>query len=251
MRDKYFSDLFANLNVWQDECVPVFSILSRKRGQNKKIIPLYVVNTLKKVLKFSVFLFSPEMTKNGYFPTTSQTHLTPGPPKKKQKINHQSNTTPHQTPNKHKPSPSHIFFTDNDFKDATPKLNKHNKYKQHESTGKAKPWKPKRSVPTSRDQLTPNKLILDESADFPRGGGKAGNLEKKKKKRNKKMKEGYRDSRLCWTVSGELQGAELKQNGEKKKKRNRARRTGDKKTAPPMYPTDENLFIIKQRKRSR
>lgn len=109
-------------------------------------------------------------------------------------------------------------------------------------------------MPTSRDQLPPNKLILDESADFPRGGGQGENLERKKRKRNKKKKEGYRDSRpdrLCWTVTGDLRGSELKQNREKKKKRKRAWSTGDKKLAAPTYPTDENLFIIKQRKRRR
>lgn len=130
-------------------------------------------------------------------------------------------------------------------------MNKYNKYKQQESTGKVKPWKPKRSVPTSRDQLPPSKLILDESADFPRGGGKGQNLERKKKKQKK---EGHRDNRpghLCWTVTGEMQGSDSKHNAEKKKKRNRGRRTGDKKLATPMYPTDENLFIIKQKKRSR
>ncbi|XP_040002905.1 zinc finger CCHC domain-containing protein 7 [Xiphias gladius] len=208
-----------------------------------------------------------DLKKNGYVPTTSQTPVTPGPPKKKQKISHhksyhQPNHTPHQTPNNHKPSPSHIFFRDSDFRDTTPKTNKFGKYKQQESTGNVKPWKAKRPVPTSRDPLPPTKLILDEADDFPRGGGKGDNMEKKKMKRKRMKKtkevapEGHRNSRpdhLFWTVTGAMQGSESKQeNREKRKKRrNRVRRIADKKSAAPMYPTDENLFIIKQRKRNR
>ncbi|XP_071360787.1 zinc finger CCHC domain-containing protein 7 [Trachinotus anak] len=206
-----------------------------------------------------------ELKKNGLLPTTAQTPVTPGPPKKKQKTSHhkndhQPNHMPHQTPNNHKPSPSHIFFSDNDFRNTTPKTSKFNKYKQPQSTGNVKPWKAKRPVPTSRDPLPPTKLILDEAADFPRGRGKGEMIEKKKKqrKRMKKTKElapeGNRDSRphrLFWTAR---QGSESKQeNGEKRKRkrRNRDWRTADKKLSAPMYPSDENLFIIKQRKRHR
>ncbi|KAF3687634.1 Zinc finger CCHC domain-containing protein 7 TRAMP-like complex RNA-binding factor ZCCHC7 [Channa argus] len=205
-----------------------------------------------------------EMKKNGFYLNTSQTPLTPGPPKKKQKIthhkyNHQSNHTPRQTANNQKPSPNHIFFTGSDFKKVAPKMNKCNKYKQQESSGNVKQWKPKRPVPTSRETLPRSKLILDEADDFPRGGGKGENFKKKNNKRNKITKEelpkGHRDSKqdhVCWTVTGEMQGSESKQNeGKKKKKRNRARKTGDKKLADSVYPADENLFIIKQRKRSR
>ncbi|XP_056228615.1 zinc finger CCHC domain-containing protein 7 [Seriola aureovittata] len=208
-----------------------------------------------------------ELKKNGCFPTTSQTPVTPGPPKKKQKIshhknNHQPNQTPHHTPKNHKPSPSHIFFSVDDFRSTTPKTSKFNKHKQQESTGSVKQWKAKRPVPTSRGPLPPSKLILDEADDFPRGGGKGEKLEKKRKKNRMKKTmelppEGHRGSRShrpCWTVTGGMQGSESRQeNGEKKtrKRRNRDRRTADKKLSAPMYPTDENLFIIKQRKRNR
>lgn len=222
----------------------------------------------KKVTKSFVLLLAADLKKNGLFTTSSQTPVTPGPPKKKQKFSHDRNShhhnhTPHHTPNNHKRS--HIFFSDNDFKNKTPKSNKFNKFKHYDSTGSAKPWKPKRPVPISRDSLPPTKLILDEADDFPRGGGKREKEEEKKKKKRKMMKkttgvtpEGHRGSgpqRLCWTVSGATQGSGSKQeNGEKKakKKRNRDRRNSDKKNSAPMYPTDENLFIIKQRrKRSR
>lgn len=215
----------------------------------------------------SLLLFSPDLKKNGYFCASYQAPLTPAPPKKKQKIghhknNHQTNHTPHQTPSKYKPSPSHIFFNDdNDLSAATSKEIKHNKYKQQESAGAGKPWKPKRPVPTSRDQLPPAKLILDEADDFPRGGGTGENTEKKNKRRRmKKSKqvppEGHGDSRpdrLCWTVTGETQGSGSKKKDGKnwRKRRFAARKSAGKKLAAPMYPTDENLFIIKQRKRNR
>lgn len=205
-----------------------------------------------------------ELKKNGFVPASSQTPLTPGPPKKKQKIshhknNHQPNHMPHQSPYNHKSSPSHIFFKDSyDFRAPTPKTIRH---KQQKSAGNVKPWKPKRPVPTSKNP--PSKLILDEADDFPRGGGKGKNMEmkSKKRKRTKKTKpvpsvppEGHRDSRpnpLCWTVTGEMQGSVSKPEKGKRKRRNQAQRIANKKGEAQMYPTDENLFIIKQRKRRR
>ncbi len=118
-----------------------------------------------------------------------------------------------------------------------------------------KPWKPKRPVPTSKDP--PAKLILDEADDFPRGGGEGKNTEMKNKKR-KKTKQGPsvppgrrdgRPDRLFWTVAGEMQGS--KSEKKKKKRKNPNRKVADKKHDVQMYPTDENLFIIKQRKCSR
>lgn len=114
-------------------------------------------------------------------------------------------------------------------------------------------------MPTSRDP--PAKLFLDEADDFPRGGGRGENTEMKKKKKTKKKKvkqgpsvppEGRKPDRL-WSVSGEMPGSAIKrEKGEKRRmRRNHARKIADKKLAAQMYPTDENLFIIKQRKRHR
>lgn len=201
-----------------------------------------------------------ELKKNGCFTNTCQTPVTPGPPKKKPKVgHHKNNHTPHQTPSNHKPSSSHIFFSDKDFRDETPKTNE-SKYQQPQSTGNVKRWKAKRPVPTSRDPLPSKKIILDEAADFPRGRGKGENSAQKKS-RGKKMKktkvEGHREGRpdrLRWNVAGGMQRSESKQElgASGKKKRYRGRRiAGSKHHAEPMYPTDENLFIIKQRKRNR
>lgn len=218
-----------------------------------------------KSLKY-LFLFSTDLKKSGFLLASSQSPLTPGPSKKKQKVshhknNHQSNHTPHHTPNNFKPSSSHIFFADDDFTDVKSKTNNHRKSKQQESIGAGKPWKPKRPVPTSRDQVSTGKLILDEADDFPRGGGRGEEIEKKKKiKRMQKSKkvplEGHRDSRpdgLCWTVTGKMQGSKSKnqERENRKKKKDAARMIANKKHAEQMYPTDENLFIIKQRKRKR
>lgn len=217
-------------------CPPLCSIISKQ---------------IEWVIKAWLLLFPPELKKNDLFPSSCQTHLTPGPPKKKQKIrhhdnNHQPNHTLHQTPYNHKPSRTHIFFNDNyELKGLAPKVNK---YKQQESPGSVKPWKPKRPVPTSRD--TPSKLILDEADDFPRGSGKAENTEMKKKKRKtKKPKqvssvppEGHRDRRPHPPSCADKG---------KRKRKDRKWRTANNKHDAQMYPSDENLFIIKQRRRSR
>ncbi|XP_031141665.1 zinc finger CCHC domain-containing protein 7 [Sander lucioperca] len=205
-----------------------------------------------------------ELKKNGFLPACSQTPLTPGPPKKKQKISHHKSNprpyhTPHQSPNKPTPKSSHIFFNDNDdFGSAAPKTNNNNKHKQQKGASNVKPWKPKRPVPTAKDSHPPTKLILDEADDFPRGGGKGEDIVKKRNRLKKTKQvplaqpEGHRKSRpdrLCWTVTGEMQGSASKQEKGKRKKRNRARKSADKKGAAQMYPTDENLFIIKQKKK--
>ncbi|XP_029295002.1 zinc finger CCHC domain-containing protein 7 [Cottoperca gobio] len=198
-----------------------------------------------------------ELKKNGFLTSSFQTPLTPGPPKKKQKMihhksNYQPNQTPRQSPNNHKRN--HIFFNDDDFTAPARKRNKYNKHKQQEDTGNVKPWKPKRPVPTSRDRPPPTKLILNEADDFPRGGGKGVAKEKKRMMKRKhvpeKLPKGQKD-RPRWSKTGEMQGSASKQEKGKKNRRNRAQRNADKNGAAQMYPTDENLFIIKQRKRHR
>ncbi|XP_008276647.1 zinc finger CCHC domain-containing protein 7 [Stegastes partitus] len=223
------------------------------------------INRRQHRVKFKV----KELKKNGFLSALAETPLTPGPPKKKQKISHHKNShlpnhKLHQTPHNHKPSPSHVFFEDSsDFSATMPKRNKYSKSKQ-ESGGSAKPWKPKRPVPTSRDPLPRSKLICDEADDFPRGGGTGESIQKKKrKKRMNKMKQvpfgltgGHKDSRpdyLCKTVGGMTPGPQSKTDKAKKnqKRRDRNLRKADKQFGAEMYPTDENLFAIKQRKRRR
>uniref|UniRef100_A0A3Q2UVB6 Zinc finger CCHC domain-containing protein 7 n=1 Tax=Haplochromis burtoni TaxID=8153 RepID=A0A3Q2UVB6_HAPBU len=201
-----------------------------------------------------------ELKKNGGFQSFSEALLTPGPPKKKRKIsfhktNHQSYHTPRHTPNNHNPRPSHLFFNDNDLSAATPKTKKFNKYKQQESIGNVKPWKPKRPVPTSRNPLPAAKPLFNEAEDFPRGGGMGEN--KKKRRKKKKMNHvpsaqpgGHTEKRsnpLFGSVGGKVHGPKAKQE-KRKKRKNQAPATADKKTGAQMYPADDNLFFIKQRK---
>ncbi|XP_030003658.1 zinc finger CCHC domain-containing protein 7 [Sphaeramia orbicularis] len=185
-----------------------------------------------------------ELKKNGIMSTASESPSTPGPPNKKQKVSHDKNYHSHTTSGTNHPSPSHIFFSHT----SSPKIYKHNKNKQQNCTSSEKRWKP-----TSRDPLPTPKLIVDETSDFPRGGGNRGDAERRRRK--KKMKKNGRPDRLCWTASADSQSLpneQAKKNkGETHRKgKNQAWRTPDKRT-PQMYPTDENLFIIKQRKRKR
>uniref|UniRef100_A0A3B4BK92 Zinc finger CCHC domain-containing protein 7 n=1 Tax=Periophthalmus magnuspinnatus TaxID=409849 RepID=A0A3B4BK92_9GOBI len=113
------------------------------------------------------------------------------------------------------------------------------KKKQFFTVGE-KTWKPKRPVPQSRDSVP--KVVLDEADDFPRGGGQGEEMERRKK--SKKMKKNGQS--LCWTNTSK-QAKDKSGNPSKKKKNKKA----SKKTSDKMYPTDENLFIIKQRKHKR
>ncbi|KAI4787115.1 hypothetical protein KUCAC02_036676, partial [Chaenocephalus aceratus] len=191
-----------------------------------------------------------ELKKNGLLTNSSQTPFTPGPPNKRQKFSHhesnqQTHHTPRQSPSNHKPG--HIFFNDDDFQAPAPKARWNNRPKQQEGT--EKPWKPKRPVPTSIKPLPPKKIILNETDDFPRGGGKRRDTEKKGKKLGKKNHVPEKQPRYQphWLKTEEMQGSASKQEKGKRNKRNRYRKNSD----ASQYPTDENLFTIKQRKRHR
>lgn len=104
-----------------------------------------------------------------------------------------------------------------------------------------KPWKPKRPVATSRD--TGAKIVLNEADDFPRGGSKGQN--KKRFKKSKQLPEDQsRPKRPAWL--GETTAAARPDRRKKKPGRESSKETGVK-----TFPADENLFIIKQRRRNR
>ncbi|XP_076021579.1 zinc finger CCHC domain-containing protein 7-like [Genypterus blacodes] len=201
-------------------------------------------------LKFKV----KDLKENGLFPNSSQAAVTPGPAKKKRKVNDRPNHHSPHTPNHNKAGPSHIIFRDDD---STPKMPKGNKAKWHkqESHGSAKPWKPKRPVPTKKDRPPQAKLVMDEAADFPRGRAKAGNtlLNKKRKMKGNPPKQrgevGGGNKRGCVFGPGKGPARVLPSDQKKRKgKRNRNQKPGQK-AAAEKYPTDENLFTIKQRRR--
>lgn len=170
-----------------------------------------------------------ELKENGMLSTQPNTPVTPGPPRKKRKIGNQKNShtprqspshqTPRKTPTNRTANSSHIFFGSGDAAATIKKF----KHKQEDTSRGAKPWKPKRPVPTSRNP-TPSKLLLDEADDFPRGGRTGPSTQMKRKR-------------------GLLKD-------DKKSRRNQANKAR-RKPSLNKYPSDENLFIIKQRRRKR
>ncbi|XP_015231665.1 PREDICTED: zinc finger CCHC domain-containing protein 7 [Cyprinodon variegatus] len=202
-----------------------------------------------------------DIGRNGAPSAASPAPPTPGPPKKKQKRNHykdspNSKHTPYQTPNR--ANPNHIIFNDDDF-DSTPRRKPD---KSPKSGSSAKPWKPKRPLPATRDPLPLSKLVVDEASDFPRGGGPQGDKEGKMKKKSKfRKKQGnlfmseeqkdWKPGHVYRTEEERSRGPKPKnQMGEKKKQRKFPNKTPKKQAGKPMYEED-NLFLIKQRKRSR
>ncbi|XP_068448269.1 zinc finger CCHC domain-containing protein 7 [Clinocottus analis] len=194
-----------------------------------------------------------ELKRNGIFLTTCyQTPPTPEPPHKKQKVGHHNNYHHHHYHHHHRPNHTprqsakknnHTFFNDSDFvKPAAPKAKRNNKHKQKESH--VKPWKPKRAVPASKDRPPAAKLIIDEAKDFPRGGGKGEGAERKRKRPSRRKKA----PSVPPEAAAGSQGSASWQPKEKGNRKRRARKNGAKNSAAQVYPTDENLFIIKQRK---
>uniref|UniRef100_A0A672JAW8 Zinc finger CCHC domain-containing protein 7 n=1 Tax=Salarias fasciatus TaxID=181472 RepID=A0A672JAW8_SALFA len=193
-----------------------------------------------------------ELEENGFFPSPANTPLTPDVPRKKQKFtSYKNNRTPRETHRNHRPTASHTFFHSDDDDAATPQKHKH---KQKDICTSAKPWKPKRPVPSSRNP-TPSKLVLDEADDFPRGGGGRGASSQKTRKRafiQSVPPEGYNAGPAypAWTGEQKKRRSKSKEEKNNKKNRNLAKKAR-KQQRPNDYPTDENLFTIKQRKRSR
>ncbi|KAK7929434.1 hypothetical protein WMY93_005829 [Mugilogobius chulae] len=183
------------------------------------------------------------LKNNDIIPSVLQSPSTPGPPRKKQKTclekrNHRQKGVARQSYKTDLPASSHIFFSD------TPEsISQTSKQPKHKIVSVEKPWKPKRPVPQSRDSLPRPKVVFDESDDFPRGGGEGEEVEKGKK--GKKMKKNGQS--LCWTDARRQKTNNNSVNQRKKKKTKKANTNMTNK----MYPTDENLFVIKQRKRKR
>lgn len=113
-----------------------------------------------------------------------------------------------------------------------------------------KPWQPKRPVPTTRKMG--GKIIFDEADDFPRGGNKGQNRKRFKKSKQVPEEQSI-PSRPAWLgeTAAAVVAAAPPHPGKRKKKRGRGSRLAEKIADVQMYPTDENLFIIKQRRRTR
>lgn len=180
-------------------------------------------------------MFLSDLKLNGHLPASPQSLSTQEPPKKKQKDNSQSSYTP-----------KHIFFNDRCKLKGPSFKTKQNK--PQERAGGVKPWKPKRPVPTSRE--TGGKIVFDEANDFPRGGSKGENR-KRFKKSKRVSEEQSRPTRPAWLGETTTAPPPPPRPDKRKKQRGRESRPARKKTSVQMYPTDENLFMIKQRRRSR
>lgn len=184
-----------------------------------------------------------ERLKNDDIPHFSQSPSTSGPPRKKQKITHDKRNhqyTPRQSFKSDLPASKHIFFGE-----TSDSVSKSNKRKNLKVASLEKPWKPKRPVPQQRHSA-PNAVIVNEE-DFPRGGGQGEEVERKKK--SKKMKKNGQS--LCWTKAGKQRPFSECAKDKNKKQGKKAKKNGNKNMANKTYPTDENLFIIKQRNHKR
>ncbi|KAJ0050930.1 hypothetical protein NL108_009924 [Boleophthalmus pectinirostris] len=167
-------------------------------------------------------------------------HIIYRPPRKKQKTTFEKNNyhhkkTPRQSYKTDLPASSHIFFSD-----TSDSISKPSKQQKHKPVSQEKLWKPKRPVPQSRGSV--EKIVLDEADEFPRGGGQGEEMERRKK--SKKFKKNGQS--LCWTGASKQAKNNNVNPSKRKKKKNANKNMSDK-----MYPTDENLFIIKQRKHKR
>uniref|UniRef100_A0A3P9NK14 Zinc finger CCHC domain-containing protein 7 n=1 Tax=Poecilia reticulata TaxID=8081 RepID=A0A3P9NK14_POERE len=82
----------------------------------------------------------------------------------------------------------------------------------------AKPWKPKRAVPTTRDPVPLSKLVIDEADDFPRGGG------------TKQVNSSIADHvfRTGGEQSQDSKSSKKNQTGEKKRQKGRSNKTAKK-----------------------
>ncbi|XP_020786227.2 zinc finger CCHC domain-containing protein 7 [Boleophthalmus pectinirostris] len=181
-----------------------------------------------------------DLKNSGLFPYVPQSPSTPGPPRKKQKTTFEKNNyhhkkTPRQSYKTDLPASSHIFFSD-----TSDSISKPSKQQKHKPVSQEKLWKPKRPVPQSRGSV--EKIVLDEADEFPRGGGQGEEMERRKK--SKKFKKNGQS--LCWTGASKQAKNNNVNPSKRKKKKNANKNMSDK-----MYPTDENLFIIKQRKHKR
>lgn len=194
----------------------------------------------------------PELKENGFFPTSAPTLVTPEPPKKKQRVGHHGSNprhrhAPHHRPDGHTHGRTHIFFnSDHEYRGSHK-----NRY---DGPGGAKAWKPKRPVPTSR-KVPPVKLLLDEGGDLPRGGFKGETVEMKKRKKMKTKKLNRGSSappdggakRVSPGWRDRTPNPDSKQEKKRRKKFQKLK-MAEKKLDSLMYPTDENLFTIKQRR---
>ncbi|XP_077574507.1 zinc finger CCHC domain-containing protein 7 isoform X2 [Stigmatopora nigra] len=190
-----------------------------------------------------------ELIKNGLLSQKGKFPLSQEPPYKKQKFNRGNNGHAFdqkfdRTPKSHHSKRSHMFF-----RQTNDSMVAKSKFKKNKQENAGKQWKPKRPVP--KEKPASHKLMADETLDFLRGRGGIVKKPEEKKKKKKKEKIKNRMNNKS-SKAGLNDGGLLRPAAGKSKKDNREKKRHlHKKKAAQMYPTDENLFNIKQRKTKR
>ncbi|XP_056309434.1 zinc finger CCHC domain-containing protein 7 [Danio aesculapii] len=170
--------------------------------------------------------------------------FTPQPPRKKQKISYSPHPYPNNTNNQHTPkkriahTPKHNPQTNQQNTDWKVKQNSKKPGPHGKNTPQSKEFKSQKKE--AKKKKKKRSAFIDEDADFPRGSKKSPH------------KAGFYSSPQKANVKPvKLFGVEnhMKKK-DKSKKKERIQRKRQQKAAKDSaaYPTDENLFQIKQRK---
>lgn len=170
---------------------------------------------------------------------------TPQPPRKKQKTSHKQSPYPHNTHTNNQHTPKRrIAHTPKHHQQAHQHLSVKQNSQTPGSHGKGKfiPQQQSQKEAKKKKKKNSSVIVLDEDADFPRGGKQGPHKTgffSSPRKANMKLKKAFG----------------IEKNNKKKtetitKKKERKLKKRQKKAAndASMYPSDENLFQIKQRK---
>ncbi|KAK0155965.1 Zinc finger CCHC domain-containing protein 7 [Merluccius polli] len=221
-----------------------------------------------------------ELQEAGLLSITPKPPATPGPPKKKQRTRYppsnknnnnsqQENTKAHaSTPKVHKPSfsSSHTRFGDTDAEQTKPRRPAVI-FKTKIGSPNAKFPPPRAGPPTpTATAATPRKHVFCEDEDFPRGGGKEEKVPKKNRNKNNNNNRNNRNNKNTpnKSMSSDPRTSPFKREsytpeqlfgnraeGKVKRARWKKKKPAKGNGSADMYPTDENLFTIKQRKRKK
>lgn len=173
--------------------------------------------------------------------------FTPQPPRKKQKVSHSphpysNNTNNHHTPKKRiAHTPKHNPQTNQQNTHWRVKQNSKKPGPHGKNTPQSKEFKSQKKEAKNKKRKKKKAAVIDEDADFPRGSKKSPH------------KAGFHSSPQKANVKPvKLFGVEKNhmKKKDKSKKKERIQRKRQQKAAKDSaaYPTDENLFQIKQRK---
>ncbi|KAK7161908.1 hypothetical protein R3I94_004542 [Phoxinus phoxinus] len=166
---------------------------------------------------------------------------TPQPPRKKQKTSHKQSPYPHNTYTNNQHTPKRRIAH-------TPKHHQHLSVKQNTQTpvshtkGKIIPQQQGQKEAKKKKKKKSSVLVLDEDADFPRGGKKGPHSTgffSSPQKANMKLKKAF---------GIEKNNKKKTETITKKKERKLKKRQRKAENNSSVYPSDENLFQIKQRK---